>query len=55
MEQVKDFSIKGAKYEVSNAILKLGDGKFISNEFLDNKNISINLKSGKILIIYSKD
>ena len=54
-EEVKDFSIKGAKYEVSNSILKLGDGRFISNEFLDNEDINISFEKGKILIIYSKD
>lgn len=54
-ESIKNFSIKGAKYEVNNLILKFGDGRFISNEFLDNKDIDISFESGKILIIYSKD
>ena len=52
---VEGFSIIGAKYVVENNILSFGEGKFISNEFLDNKKINIKFKKGKILIIYSKD
>ncbi len=54
-EDVKNFAITGAKYEVKDSILSFGDGKFVSNEFLGNKEINITFKSGKILIIYSKD
>lgn len=54
-EVVEKFSITGAKYEVKDSILSFGDGRFVSNEFLDNKEINITFKNGKILIIYSKD
>lgn len=54
-ESIKNFSIKGAKYEVNNSILSFGNNRFVSNEFLDNNDIDINFESGKILIIYSKD
>lgn len=54
-EDVKNFSITGAKYEVKDNILSFGDGKFVSNEFLGNKEMDITFKNGKILIIYSKD
>lgn len=51
---VEDFSIRGAKYELDNYKLTFGDGRCVSNEFL-NGDIRINFKKGKILIIYSKD
>ncbi len=54
-DSIKNFSIRGAKYEVNNCTLGFGDGRFISNEFLNDKDIDISFKSGKILIIYSKD
>ncbi|MDO4534701.1 MAG: thiamine diphosphokinase [Clostridium perfringens] len=54
-ENIRSFSIKGAKYEVNNCLLSFGDGKFISNEFLNSEDINIKFQNGKILIIYSKD
>ena len=53
-EDVENFSIKGAKYELENYNLTFGNGRCVSNEFL-NGYISINFKKGKILIIYSND
>lgn len=53
-EEVEDFSIKGAKYELDSYTLTFGDGRCVSNEFLDGS-IRINFKKGKVLIIYSND
>lgn len=54
-ENVQGFSIEGAKYNINNALLTFGSGMFVSNEFLNENNINVTIKSGKILIIYSKD
>lgn len=53
-EDVEEFSIKGAKYELEDYTLTFGDGRCVSNEFL-MEDIEINFKKGKILIIYSND
>lgn len=53
-EDVKDFSIKGAKYELYNHNLVLGDPLTISNEFLGNE-IKIEFKNGVVMVIYSRD
>lgn len=53
-EMVENLSIKGAKYELSNYNLSLGDGITTSNEFLD-KEIEITFDKGKLIIFYSKD
>lgn len=52
--KVKDLNIRGAKFELENYELALGDPRTISNEFL-NKDIDIDFKSGILLIFYSKD
>ncbi|SHJ55421.1 thiamine diphosphokinase [Clostridium cavendishii DSM 21758] len=53
-EEVKGFSIKGAKYPLDSYNLSFGDPRTISNEFLDSS-IHIDFKTGKILVIYSRD
>jgi thiamine pyrophosphokinase len=53
-ECVKDLTIKGAKFELIDYDLKLGDPLTISNEF-SNQNVEINFSSGEVLIIFSKD
>lgn len=53
-EPVKNFSIKGAKYELNNHMLSFGDRRCVSNEFLENP-IEVIFKEGKVLIIYSND
>ncbi|WP_373898494.1 thiamine diphosphokinase [Haloimpatiens sp. FM7315] len=53
-EEVKGLTIKGAKYPLVNYDLKLGQPITISNEFLKG-DVEINFKSGKILVIFSKD
>ncbi|WP_300383941.1 thiamine diphosphokinase [Clostridium sp.] len=53
-EVVESLSIKGAKYELNNYNLLLGDGITTSNEFVD-KDIEITFNKGKLIIIYSKD
>ena len=52
--EVKNFTIKGAKYNLNNYTLKLGDGITTSNEFLE-ENISISFDSGIIMVLYTND
>lgn len=52
---IRNFSIKGAKYELDEYNLKLGDSRTISNEFLNKQNIDIMFLRGNLLVIYSKD
>ena len=51
---IRDFSIKGAKYELKNYTLEVGDNRTISNEFLNNI-ISIEFYKGNLLVVYSRD
>jgi len=51
---VKNLSIIGAKYSLSNYDLHIGDVITISNEFLSNE-VEITFESGSILIFCSKD
>lgn len=53
-EEVTNFSIKQAKYELEGYTLKVGDSRTVSNEFLES-DISICFNSGNVLVIYSKD
>lgn len=53
-ECVKDLTIRGAKFELIDYDLKLGDPLTISNEFLEH-NVEINFSSGELLIIFSTD
>lgn len=53
-ECVKDLTISGAKFELIDYDLKIGDPLTISNEFLDC-DVEINFSSGELLIIFSID
>lgn len=53
-EEVLNLNIRGAKYELVDFNLKVGEGRTVSNEFLDDE-ISINFSGGILLVIYSKD
>lgn len=51
---VKNLTIKGAKYELVNYDLAVGDARTISNQFLYEE-VEITFDEGVILIFYSKD
>lgn len=51
---VSELTIKGAKYELNNYDLAVGDSLTVSNEFLD-KPIEINFKNGTLMVLYTKD
>lgn len=51
---VKGLSIKGAKYELSDAFLNPASNLCISNEFLDN-DVSVTLKEGRLLLFRTAD
>lgn len=51
---VKDLTIKGAKFPLTNHYLQLGDPLTLSNEFLESK-VEIDFTDGILLIIYGKD
>lgn len=53
-DEIKNFNISGAKYNLSNYTLKLGDGITTSNEFLD-EDIRVNFDSGILMVLYTKD
>ncbi|MDV4151213.1 thiamine diphosphokinase [Clostridium sp. AL.422] len=53
-EEVKNFTIKGAKYNLTNFNLKLGDSITTSNEFLD-EDIKITFDNGIVMVLYTND
>lgn len=53
-ESVENLTIKGAKYELVNYNLELGQSICVSNEFKEDE-INISFDSGLILVILSKD
>lgn len=53
-DKVEHFNIKNAKYDLEDYTLNIGDNRTVSNEFI-NDDIEISFKSGKVLIIFSKD
>lgn len=53
-DEVKNFSIKGSKYNLSNYNLKLGDSLTTSNEFTE-EDINITFDTGIVMILYTKD
>lgn len=53
-DDVRNLCIKRAKYELFNYDLKMGDGRTISNEFLDEP-VELTFDSGTMLVFYSKD
>lgn len=53
-ETVKSLNIKGAKYELKNYDLKIGESITTSNEFLD-KNIKVSFDCGTLMVLRTKD
>ena len=53
-DEIKNFNISGAKYNLSNYTLKLGDGITTSNEFLD-EDIRVTFDNGILMVLYTKD
>lgn len=53
-DEVENFTIKGAKYNLNNYNLKLLEPLTVSNEFLENE-IKIEFEKGEILILHSHD
>lgn len=53
-EPVVGLSIEGAKFDLNNYYLDIGDGLTVSNEFLDNS-VRISFISGTLLVIRSVD
>lgn len=53
-EEVKGFTIEGARYNIKNYNLSLLEPRAISNEFLDDE-INVSFESGKILVLHSFD
>lgn len=49
-----NLSIKGAKYELDNYSLDVGDPLTVSNEFLTNE-VELIFDSGNLLVFYSRD
>lgn len=52
--KVENLNIVGAKYKLDNYLLAIGDGRCVSNEFLNNE-VDINFTSGNLLVFYSRD
>lgn len=53
-QDVTNFSILGAKYPLENYKLSFGDGRTVSNEFL-NEEIEIRFSSGVVIVMLSSD
>ncbi len=53
-DEVKNFNITGAKYNLTNFTLKLGDSITTSNEFLEDE-IKISFDNGVVMILYTND
>lgn len=53
-QTVKGLTIKGAKYELSNYDLKIGESITTSNEFLEGP-IEISFKEGVLMVLHTKD
>lgn len=53
-EIVKSLTISGAKYELFNYDLSLGDGLTTSNEFV-GKDIKVTFNSGILMVLYTRD
>lgn len=53
-DEVKNFNIRGSKYNLTNFNLKLGDSITTSNEFLE-ENIEITFDSGVVMVLYTND
>ncbi|MBU3135641.1 thiamine diphosphokinase [Clostridium gasigenes] len=53
-QTVKSLNIKGAKYELSNYDLKIGESITTSNEFLE-ESIEISFEEGVLMVLHTKD
>lgn len=53
-EEIKEFTIKDAKYILDKYKLKIGDSRTVSNEFISNE-INIEVSNGNLLVIFSRD
>ena len=53
-EEIKEFTIKDAKYTLDKYKLKVGDSRTVSNEFNSNE-INIEVSNGNLLVMFSKD
>lgn len=53
-EDVVNFKIEGAKYDLTSHNLLFGDPLTVSNEFL-NEYIKVSFSKGKVMVIYSED
>lgn len=53
-EEVTNLSIIGAKYELQNYRLELGDGLNTSNEFVESK-ITVEFTKGILIVLYTND
>ncbi len=53
-DKVENLNIKGARYELNNYFLTIGDPRTVSNEFLDGE-VEISFTSGNLIIFYSRD
>lgn len=53
-ENVKSLNIKGAKFELVNYDLKIGESITTSNEFLD-KTIEVTFENGILMVLHTKD
>lgn len=51
---VENLNIKGARYELINYSLSIGDARTVSNEFLEGE-VEISFTSGNLIVFYSKD
>ncbi|WP_436513564.1 thiamine diphosphokinase [Clostridium thermobutyricum] len=54
-DEVRNFTIKNAKYELERYNLKLLEPRAICNEFLDGEDVQIDFDSGKILVMLTND
>ena len=53
-QRVEGISISGAKYDLEDAVMEIGNPYGTSNEFRE-ENVKIKIKKGYLLVIISKD
>ena len=53
-DEVKNFCIKNAKYNLDNYTLKIGDSRTVSNEFVEEY-IDISFSEGIVMVMYAND
>ncbi|SFB26937.1 thiamine diphosphokinase [Clostridium frigidicarnis] len=54
-EEVKNFNIRNAKYDLHDYDLNFGETISVSNEFLDEKDVEITFNNGIVMVMYSMD